>query len=350
MRIYCDMAMRKLLTTLLVLALVIGGFMAWRAWKEIFGPGIRFKTDEKVLLIPTGADLDQVLDSLKGEGILEDEKTFRWVVKRKKYADRVRPGRYVVPSGMSMNDLVNKLRSGEQDPVRITFTNIKNIPELAGQIAKYIEADSITVIDAILSPATAKRLGFTRETIISLFLPDTYEVWWTVTPEELIDRFAKEYKRFWNADRMAAARALGLSQSEVSTLASIVQAETGKAADAPMIASVYLNRLRIGMPLQADPTLKFALGMDGLNRLLTADMRIDSPYNTYTHTGLPPGPINLPEPRYIKAVLHPAKSNYLYFCAREDLSGYSNFSTTYQQHQVNARRYQKALNERGIFR
>lgn len=342
--------MRKLLTTLLVLALVVGGFMAWRAWKEIFGPGVHFKTDEKVLLVPTGADFEQVLDSLKGAGILEDEKTFRWIAGRKKYAERVRPGRYVVPSGMSMNDLVNKLRSGEQDPVRITFTNIRNLPELAGQIAKYIEADSTAVIDAILSPATAKRLGFTRETIISLFLPNTYEVWWTVKPEELISRFAKEYKRFWTADRQAAAAKLGLSQSEVSTLASIVQAETGKAADAPMIASVYLNRLRIGMPLQADPTLKFALGLDSLNRVLHADKLVDSPYNTYTHKGLPPGPINLPEPRFIEAVLHAAKSDYLYFCAREDLSGYSNFSTTYQQHQVNARRYQRALNQRGIFR
>ncbi len=342
--------MKKLLTTLLVLALVTGGFMAWRAWKEVFGPGVRFKTEEKVLLIPTGADLDQVLDSLKEEEILEDEKTFRWIAERKKYAHRVRPGRYVVPSGMSMNDLVNKLRSGEQDPVRITFTNIKNLPELAGQVAKYIEADSTEVLEAIMAPATAKRLGLTRETIISLFLPNTYEMWWTVSPEDLINRFAKEYKRFWTDDRQAAARVLGLSQSEVSTLASIVQAETGKASDAPMIASVYLNRLRIGMPLQADPTLKFALGLDSLNRVLHADKLVDSPYNTYTHSGLPPGPINLPEPRFIEAVLHPAKSNYLYFCAREDLSGYSNFSTTYQQHQVNARRYQQALNQRGIFR
>lgn len=340
---------RSLFLSLLVL-LVIGGFFAWRMWTGIFGPGARFGTGEKVLLIPTGADLDQVVDSLNATGIVEDAKTFHWVAERKRYADKVRPGRYVVPSGMSMNDLLNKLRNGEQDPVRITFSNIKNIPQLAGQVAKYIEADSLSVIETILSPGTAKRLGFTRETIISLFLPDTYEVWWTVTPDQLIDRFAKEYKRFWTPERQASAKALGLSQSEVSTLASIVQAETGKAADAPMIASVYLNRLRIGMPLQADPTLKFALGMDTLNRLLAADMGIDSPYNTYTHVGLPPGPINLPEPRYIDAVLQPAKSNYLYFCAREDLSGYSNFSTTYQQHQVNARRYQQALNKRGIFR
>lgn len=342
--------MKKALVVLVLLALVAGGYFAWHAWKEIFGPGVEFKAGERVLLIPDGADLDQVLDSLQAGGIINDEKTFRWVAGRKKYADRVRPGRYVVPAGMSMNNLLNKLRNGEQDPVRITFTNIRNIPQLAGQVSKYIQADSLAVLQAMLAPETARRLGFRRETIISLFLPNTYEVWWTVKPDELIDRFATEYKRFWTADRQAAARALGLSQSEVSTLASIVQAETGKASDAPMIASVYLNRLRIGMPLQADPTLKFALGLDSLNRVLHTDMRVDSPYNTYVHAGLPPGPINLPEPRFIDAVLHPAQSDYLYFCAREDLSGYSNFTRTYEQHLVNARRYQQALNKRGIYR
>lgn len=341
--------MKKLLLYLILVAVVIAGFFAWKFWKDVFGPGARF-TEERVLLIPRGADLDQVLDSLKATGIIEDEQVFRWVAEGKKYGAKVRPGRYVVPSGTSMNALVNKLRSGEQDPVRVTFSNIKNIPQLAGQVAKYLEADSLSMIRAIEDPANLKRLGFTRETIISLFLPNTYEVWWTVTPNDLIDRFAKEYKKFWTPERQAQARAMKLTQSEVSTLASIVQAETGKAADAPMIASVYLNRLRIGMPLQADPTLKYALGIDTLNRLLHGDKRVDSPYNTYTHTGLPPGPINLPEPRYLDAVLQPAKSNYLYFCAREDLSGYSNFSTTYQQHQVNARRYQQALNKRGIFR
>ena len=341
--------MKKVLLVLFILALVIGGAFAWKMWREIFGPGVSFSR-EKVLLVPSGANFQQVLDSLNALGVIADEKAFSWVAERKKYADRVKPGRYIVPSGISMNALVDKLRSGEQDPVRITFNNVKDIPQLAGKLAGYIEADSLAVLDAILSPSNVQRYGFTRETIISLFLPDTYEVWWTVKPDDLIDRFAKEYKRFWTDERKAAAKALNLSQSEVSTLASIVQAETGKAADAPMIAGVYLNRLRIGMPLQADPTLKFALGMDTLSRLLTADMRIDSPYNTYTHTGLPPGPINLPEPRYIDAVLHPTPSNYLYFCAREDLSGYSNFSTTYQQHLVNARRYQQALDQRGIFR
>lgn len=342
--------MKKIAWIAFLALVAAGGFLAWRTWTKIYGGDTAFLQAEQVLLVPRGADLEQVMDSLKVHAIVKDLGMFRWVAERKKYPGRIRPGRYVVPRGMSINNLVNKLRSGEQDPVRITFSNVKNLPQLAGRIARNIEADSLEVLNAILDPATMQRLGFNQATIISLFLPDTYEVWWTVSPQELIDRLAKEYKRFWNTDRQAKARALSLSQSEVSTLASIVQAETGKAADAPMIASVYLNRLRIGMPLQADPTLKYALGLDSLNRILNADKQVQSAYNTYAHAGLPPGPINLPEPRYIDAVLSPAKSDYLYFCAREDLSGYSNFSTTYQQHMVNARRYQQALNKRGIYR
>lgn len=342
--------MRRALLVTIVFVLAVGGYLAWRTWNKVHGPATAFGEPERTLLIPRGADLDQVLDSLRAGPLIKDEQLFRWVAEKKKYGERIRPGRYVIRKGMSMNDLVNKLRSGNQDPVNITFNNIRNLPRLAGRISRYIEADSAEVLAVIRDPATAKRFGFNEATIISMFLPNTYEVYWTVTPDDLMDRFAKEYKRFWNADRMADAHALGLSQSEVSTLASIVQAETGVFSDAPTIASVYLNRLRIGMPLQADPTLLFALGLDSAQRVLNVHKEVDSPYNTYKYKGLPPGPINLPEPRFIDAVLHPAETKYLYFCAREDLSGYSNFSTTYAQHQVNARRYQQALNRRKIYR
>jgi UPF0755 protein len=291
-----------------------------------------------------------VVQSLKEEGLVTDEKTFRLLAERKKYTKRVKPGRYKVESGTSLNALINKLRSGDQDPVRITFTNIKALPQLAGQVAKYIEADSTELIQAMRDPATVDRLGFRSETMISVFIPNTYEFWWTITPEEFLERMAKEYKRFWTDARKTKAKAINLSQAEVATLASIVQAETAKPDEAPIIAGVYLNRLRIGMPLQADPTLKFALGLDSLSRILTEDLQVASPYNTYTHAGLPPGPINMPEPRYIDAVLNAQRNDYLYFCARETLDGYSNFAKTYEQHLVNARRYQRALNERGIYR
>ena len=337
------------LLVLLVL-LVIGGIVAWRFYSTAFGPGPRFEGEDRILLIPTGSMFDQVIGRLKELELITDEKTFRLLAQRKKYVDRVKPGRYRVESGTSLNALVNKLRSGEQDPVRITFTNIRTLPQLAGQVAKYIEADSMALIQAMLDPTTVDRMGFRSETMICVFVPNTYEFWWTTTPEEFLERMAKEYKRFWTDERKTKAKGINLSQAEVATLASIVQAETAKPDEAPIIAGVYLNRLRIGMPLQADPTLKFALGLDSLTRILTEDLQVASPYNTYTHAGLPPGPINMPEPRYIDAVLNAQKNDYLYFCARETLDGYSNFAKTYEQHLVNARRYQRALNERGIYR
>jgi UPF0755 protein len=333
-----------------VLLLCAGGLVAWHFYSTAFGPGPRFEGEDRILLIPTGSTFDQVIGSLKEEGLITDEKTFRLLAERKKYVDRVKPGRYRVASGTSLNDLVNKLRSGDQDPVRITFTNIRTLPQLAGQVAKYIEADSTALIQVMRDPGTVDRLGFRSETMISVFVPNTYEFWWTTTPEEFLERMAKEYKRFWTEERKAKAKGVNLTQAEVATLASIVQAETAKPDEAPTIAGVYLNRLRIGMPLQADPTLKFALGLDSLTRILTEDLQVASPYNTYTHAGLPPGPINMPEPRYIDAVLNAQKNDYLYFCARETLDGYSNFARTYEQHLVNARRYQRALNDRGIYR
>ena len=343
--------MRRYRIPLMVLAVLLAGagFYGWRMWRGIFGPGPSLTTD-RIVLIPTGAGFEQVVDSMRAAGVIADVRLFRMLAERKKYRGRVKPGRYRIKPGTSLNELVNKLRSGEQDPVRITFTNIRTLPQLSGRIASCIEVDSLAVLNAIRDPATAQRFGFQEGTIIAMFVPNTYEVWWTVSPEDLLARMAQEYKRFWNDGRKAKAAARGLSQTDVSVLASIVQAETAKPDEAPMVASVYLNRLRIGMPLQADPTLKFALGLDSLSRILTTDLTVDSPYNTYAHTGLPPGPINMPEPRYIDAVLNAPESGYLYFCAREDLSGYSNFAKTYEQHLVNARRYQHALNERRIFR
>lgn len=340
---------RIVLVVLTVLLFIAGG-IGYGIWRTVFGPGPALASPERVLLIPTGATFDQVVDSLKGAGMVDDEAALRWLARRKNYVSRVKPGRYVIPSGTSLNALVNRLRSGEQDPVRVTFTNIRTLPQLAGQVARYIEADSMAMLRAMTDTALIRDLGLRPETMIGLFLPNTYEVWWTERPGSFIRRMEREHGRFWSPERRAKAKTLGLSPVEVSTLASIVQAETAKRDEAPMIAGVYLNRMRIGMPLQADPTLKFALGLDSINRLLDADKLVDSPYNTYTHTGLPPGPINMPEPGYIDAVLNATKHDHLYFCARETLDGYSNFARTYEQHLVNARRYQRALNARGIYR
>lgn len=319
-------------------------------WRHVTGPGTGFQEESRVLYIPTGAGFRTVLDSLKRLEAITDEPGFRFLCERKKYTERVRPGRYRVRRGMSMNALVNMLRAGEQEPVRVTFSNIDHLPELAGRLGRVLEPDSIAFLQAFLDPALQREEGVTSETIISLFIPDTYEFWWTTTPQRFIERMRREHDGFWNEERRQRARAKGLSPVEVSTLASIVQAETRKAPDAPRIAGVYLNRLRIGMPLQADPTLKFALGLDSVNRILDRDKLVASPYNTYRNTGLPPGPINMPEPRFIDAVLQAPEHDYLYFCARADLSGHTDFARTYEQHLVNARRYQRALNERKIYR
>lgn len=339
----------RIILTVVVVLLVVGGVIGWQTWRKIFGPGPSFPQD-RVVLIPSGSSFTQVTDSLMAAGVITDVEWFSRLAEQKNYTVRIRPGRYVISSATSMNDLVNKLRSGEQDPVRVTFTNIQRTEQLAGQVAKYLECDSLALLKTMTDPAVIEGYGFRPETMISMFIPNTYEFWWTTTPTKFLDRMAEEYRRFWTDARKQKAQALGMKQSEVSTLASIVQAETARADEAPLIASVYLNRLRINMPLQADPTLKFAMGLDTIQRLLATDLSIDSPYNTYKHIGLPPGPINLPEPRFIDAVLNAEDSDYLYFCAREDLSGYSNFAKNYEQHQVNARRYQRALNQRGIFR
>ena len=340
--------LRIFLSVLSVLA-VAAGLWGWQMWQRVFAPATAVDTVH-YLHIPTGADFDQVMDSLEVNRLVKDPDAFRWTAERKNYPNKVRPGRYRIEPGLSNNALVDRLRSGEQEPVRLTLTNINWMHELAGRVAQRLECDSIELLERLRSEEVASRYGFTRATFIGMFVPDTYEFWWNTDPEAFLDRMAKEYRRYWTPERQAKASALGLTQSEVSTLASIVQAETGEASDAPVIAGVYLNRLRIGMPLQADPTLKYALGMDSISRVLDRDKLVDSPYNTYQHKGLPPGPINLPEARFISAVLDAGKHDYLYFCARSDLSGHSDFSRSYEQHLVYARKYQRALDQRQIYR
>lgn len=330
----------------LALLLAAAGIAAYVAWREVMGPSTRFAEESRVLLIPTGADLQTAIDSLRRIAAIHDERAARVLLER----GTVKPGRYRVRKGMSLRAIARMLHAGEQEPVRVTFSNVDHLYELAGRLGRALEPDSTAFLKAFLDPGLQQAVGLSDATMISLFLPNTYELWWTTTPERFIARMRQEHAAFWNATRRAQAGSLGLTPTEVSTLASIVQAETVKMSDAPTIAGVYLNRLRIGMPLQADPTLKFALGVDSVQRILHRDKEVDSPYNTYRHTGLPPGPINMPEPRFIDAVLSAPRHEYLYFCARADLSGYSDFARTYEQHLVNARRYQKALNQRKIYR
>jgi UPF0755 protein len=245
--------------------------------------------------------------------------------------------------------LVRLLRSGNQTPVKVTFNNVRTKEDLAEKITRNLEINENQFMKFVMDSVYIRKFGFEEETIISMFIPNTYEVWWNTSPENLFDRMYREYENFWTEARKEKARNLGLNQVEVSTLASIVQAETQKSDERARVAGVYMNRLRIRMPLQADPTLVFAIGDFSIKRVLNVHKEIESPYNTYKYAGLPPGPINLPEISALDAVLNYEDHQYLYFCAKDDFSGYHAFATNLTDHMNNARRYQNALNKAKIY-
>jgi UPF0755 protein len=300
--------------------------------------------------IPRGATFRQVSDSLFHNGIVNDMVSFSLVAKLMDYQENIKPGRFEVRPRMTNMQLVRALRSGQQAPLNLTFNNIRTKEDLAERITRNLEISSDSFYALLTDSSYIEKFGFNEETIMGMFIPNTYEVYWNTSATELFDRMHKEYQRFWDENRKAKAEALGMDPKEVSVLASIVQAETIKADERPKVAGVYINRLRINMPLQADPTLVFAVGDFNIKRVLNVHKEIDSPYNTYKNQGLPPGPINLPEISALDAVLNYQDHNYLYFCAKDDFSGYHAFATNLRDHVNNARRYSDALNAAGIYR
>ncbi len=265
-----------------------------------------------------------------------------------RYGKTIRPGCYDISSGISAMQLVRNLRSGTQSPIKLTIPNVRTTKKLAARISKQLATDSATFATAFQDEELCKKYGYTPATLPALFIANTYEVYWTISPEKLLERMQKEYKSFWTPERQKKAKAAGLTELETITLASIVDQETANNAEKPDIAGLYLNRLKKGMLLQADPTVKFALQEFGLRRILNKHLTVDSPYNTYKYKGLPPGPIAIPAQSSIEAVLNHSHNDYLYMCAKEDFSGTHNFAVTYSEHLRNAARYTKALNERNI--
>ena len=251
---------------------------------------------------------------------------------------------------MSYNHLINLLRSGRQSPVKVTFNNVRTLNEIAGKIGKQIETDSVKIMTFFSDESNYKADGFSKETIISLFIPNTYEVYWNTDAKGLYARMLREYRLFWNDARMAKAKEKNLNQVQVSILASIIDDEVVKRDEKPRIAGVYLNRLNRGMPLQACPTIKFAMNDFTITRVLNKYLLIDSPYNTYKHSGFPPGPIGCATIEGIDAVLNAEKHDYIFFAAKSDFSGYHNFSRTLSEHNRYAVMYQKELNKRKIFK
>ena len=328
--------------TLLILVAVIG----IAVWGGLTVYNYKFRSailSSGPLYIGTGGTLETVIDSLQVRGMIgQAGRLRRFALLRDLH--QVRPGYYQLERGTSYSALINRLLSGSQTPVRVTFNNARTLNRLAGMVARYLESDSVAFATTFANDSLIRAQGFTASTFLSMFIPNTYEFYWTTPPEAFVSRMKKEYDRFWNEDREQWRSALNLSREEVMTLASIVYEETKKSDEMARVAGVYLNRLRRGMLLQADPTVKYAVGDPTLKRILHKHLEIDSPYNTYKYPGLPPGPISMPSIQAIDAVLTPEQHDYLYFCAREDFSGYHNFARTLSEHNRNARAYVAALN------
>ena len=321
---------RSLLRTILLLLLLAGGAAAFIYWRYVARTAVPRGLDDYHLLVPTGANFDQVTDSLLAKGLIRDAGAFRVIAEQMKYKR-------------------DPMRSGEQAPVNVVLTNERLPENVAAKIARFIESDSAQIYALFSDAAYLESIGYTPETFMSLFIPNTYQVYWNTTPEQFVERMEKEHKAFWDKEnRRDKAALLNMTQEEVYTLASIVDKETLQRSEKPTIAGTYLNRLKINMPLQADPTCVFATRDFETKRVTEYHTKFDSPYNTYMYPGLPPGPICMASISGIDAVLNHQKHNYIFFCAVGDESGLHAFAETYSQHLVNVDRYRKKLQERGL--
>lgn len=293
-------------------------------------------------------NIDSVYVKLETQGDIHSLAGFKLLNMFLGYEDKIRPGAYLFDKHTSEVMIFRRMRNGNQTPIQLTIPSVRTIGRMAKTIDKQLMIDSTSIGQLLSDSVYCSRLGYTTQTIAAMFIPNTYEVYWTITPDDFIKKMKKEHERFWTTDRLTKAKEIGLTPTEVSTLASIVEEETANNEEKPMVAGLYLNRLHQGMPLQADPTVKFGLQDFGLRRILMKHIKTDTPYNTYLHVGLPPGPIKIPSIVGIESVLNHAKHNYIYMCAKEDFSGTHNFAATYAEHQQNAKRYQQALDERNI--
>ena len=336
---------------IIALLLFIGIFGGLYIYKLFTKPIISLKGQKTAIIyIPTGSHFKDVVSILDTNQYLTDLKVFNFFAKQKKYINNVKAGKFELKDGITVNTLINNLRSGNQKPVRITFNNIRFLPKLASIVSPKLEFDSLELMNLLNDTTFLSELGYNSKTIISLFLPNTYEFWWNTNAKDFIYRMQKEHDKFWNIKRLNKAKEMNLSPTEIAILASIVQEETHRTSEMSKIAGVYMNRLKVGMMLQADPTARFAYGDFSVKRINYDYLKIDSPYNTYMHTGLPPGPICMPNPRTIDKVLDYEHHKYYYFCAKADKSGTHIFERNLRAHNRNARAYHRYLNRLNIRR
>lgn len=335
----------------ILLMMAIGAGASYYFYKIVYTPNVWTANGEEVsIYIATGSNMDSVKLILYEKGLIIHRGNFEWWAQKKKYPEFIKPGHYVLKNGMNNNELINMLRSGNQVPVKVIFNNMRDIYQLAGRIGSQLEADSVSIVRLLEDTAFLSGMGYNEATIPALFIPNTYEFFWNTNAEKFIDRMKKEHDKFWSDTRKEKAAKMDLTEIEVSTLASIVDKESNKNSEKPIIAGVYINRLKAGWRLQADPTLIFAMNDPGIKRVLNVYLNFDSPYNTYLYGGLPPGPICIPSVSSIDAVLNYMDHDYLFFCAKDDLSGYHVFAKTNSQHVRNAKKYQEALNKMKIYK
>lgn len=310
-----------------------------------FAPPFQIK-ETAYIYIDRDDDVDSVYHKIAETGNPKQMHGFESLVRYQGYT--LKTGRYAIKPTDNMRYLHRRLSMGYQTPIKLTIGSVRTLDRMARNVSRQLMIDSTEVATLLNDTAYIREIGYTKETLPALFIPNTYEVYWDMSAEDFMARMQKEHKAYWNEKRMKQAEAIGLTPIEVATLASIVEEETANQAEKPMVAGLYINRLKKGMLLQADPTVKFSLQEFGLKRILFRHLEVDSPYNTYKYAGLPPGPIRVPSYQGLESVLNYTKHNYIYMCAKEDFSGTHNFAVTSAQHAANARKYQQALNRKGI--
>jgi UPF0755 protein len=341
---------KKIVVAVTLITLVLGGVGGYYAYKTIYQSNVNLGDKKsEIIYIPTGSTFDDVIRILGENNILKNRSTFELLSERKKYKNAVKPGKYRILANMNNNALVNLLKAGIQEPIKINFNGLHTVDEFMSRLGRRIEADSLSLHQAVRDNGYLSKFGFNSVNIQALFIPGNYEFYWNTSVDQFFERMAVEYKQFWNEDRKKKANSIGFTQTEISTLASIVQAEQCcDNEEKKVIAGLYINRLKDEMPLQSDPTVIYAVGDFKIQRVSFEQTRVNSPYNTYVNKGLPPGPIGFGQQSSIDAVLNFDKNDYIYMCAKEDLSGKHYFSKSYDQHCIYAKKYRDALNARNI--
>ncbi len=340
---------RNILLSMLIGALLLCAIAGSTFYYYLFAP--QFHPSKTVYIyIDRDDTADSVYHKIQKFGHVRKFAGFRWMAKYKDFNRHIHTGRYAIRPHDNIYHVYSRFSRGYQEPMNLTIGSVRTLERLARSIGKQLMIDSAEIADRLFDPTFQTQTGYTAATLPCLFIPETYQVYWDMSVEDFFKRMKNEHERFWNKERLAQATVIGMTPEEVCTLASIVEEETNNKEEKPMVAGLYINRLHQDMPLQADPTIKFALQDFGLRRITNEHLKVDSPYNTYINTGLPPGPIRIPSKKGIDSVLNYTRHNYIYMCAKEDFSGTHNFASNYADHMANARKYWKALNERKIFK